>query len=272
MQKKTKLGILSVFLTVDGEANRWAPGAWSVFVRTRGCEVGCHWCDTKYSWSFKGGKEFTPHELAAAVYDESQDCTKVTITGGEPLEQDWIVLASFIALLLRNHFDVSVETSGTQNTLDFRRLIQSECMIGSYGNGDLSFVVDYKLQGSKFKGEMDIENHFSNLPAGDVVKFVIDTQDDFDEACLIADRLYGAGNFEASMYFSPSHGRCDPATLFEMMKDTNLPSLGVGLNVQSHKYIWPWDSRDEEDGGLDFTKRSMGRKKYLESTREEGNG
>jgi 7-carboxy-7-deazaguanine synthase len=267
MIKKTKLGILSVFLTIDGEANCWAPGGWSVFVRTRGCGVGCVWCDTKYSWSFKGGKEFLPYQLLNLVKATSRGAKKVTITGGEPLEQDWPALQLFLKLLLDNDFVVTIETSGTQDTIDFRKGVKVPYLLHS---NDLSFVVDYKLVSSNFKGTMALKEHFSRLPEGDVIKFVIDNEADFYEAMGAAEYIHRSGTCKAKMYFSPSHGNMDPRKLFEMMINTNLPAWNVGLNIQGHKYIFPEDMRAEEDfGGVDFSKRTLGREKYLESTREK---
>jgi len=42
--------ITEVFSTIQGEAT--FTGTPSLFIRTQGCDVGCTWCDTKFSWKF----------------------------------------------------------------------------------------------------------------------------------------------------------------------------------------------------------------------------
>lgn len=263
MKEKKKLGILSVFLTVDGECNFHAQGCGTIFVRTRGCSVGCVWCDTKYSWAFKGGAEFLPWELVEEVEKISKangDVKKVTLTGGEPLEQDHGALATFIELLSRNGYSVTVETSGTRSVLDFR--MNFGYML-PYAPSKLSFVVDYKLQRSRFKGEMDLEGHFAWLSEGDFIKFVINSPDDFLEAVGVVRYLGKQKSCHARIYFSPVHGVVTPGELLRWMSSAKL--LGkVGLNVQAHKYVFDKDARNEEGlSGIDFTKRGLGRPEFL---------
>ena len=55
MDKKTKtllekgevLPIMESFYTIQGEG--FHKGLASYFIRTGGCDVGCHWCDVKES-------------------------------------------------------------------------------------------------------------------------------------------------------------------------------------------------------------------------------
>ncbi len=44
----------------------------------------------------------------------------------------------------------------------------------------------------------------------------------------------------------------------------------VRINMQMHKYIYGEAVRDEEDGGFDWTKRSLGREEYLARVHKEG--
>ncbi len=255
--------VLSVFLTVDGEANVWGAGHWSIFVRFAGCSVGCTWCDTKYSWNMKGGEEYSVTELAEIVKKIGGGVKKVTITGGEPLEQDWPTLQAFMKKLLENNYNITVETAGTQNTLQFRSELQARMPRAAPALGQLTFVVDYKLPSSGFKGTMDWE-HFRYLKRGDVVKFVIGSEEDFRLSCLVANRFYTENAFLASMYFSPQEtGDLSPSDLFYYMKSEGLDQIGVGYNLQIHKYIFPKSVRDEEEGGIDFTKHTLGRDEFL---------
>lgn len=263
------LRVLSVFLTVDGEANVWGQGHWSVFVRFAGCTVGCKWCDTKYSWNDKGGEEFTPGRLIESVKLIGGDVRKVTITGGEPLEQQWIPLARFIGLLLKDRYNVSVETAGTENTDQFRAVVSNMYPDIKLRLGQLSFVVDYKLKSSGFHGRMDMA-HFSQLRYGDVVKFVVGNEADFDEAMEVVRALDAAKEFNATMYFSPQDGgQWSTSELFYNMRKAGADQFGVGYNLQMHKIIFPNDPRGEEEDGIDFTKRTLGRREFLDKLKNQ---
>lgn len=262
------IGILSIFKSVDGEVNVWGQGNFTVFIRTRGCTVGCFWCDSKYSWANKGGIDVAPAEVVRIVQHLGGKIRKVTITGGEPLEQDWPAMILLIHLLADHGYNISIETAGTQNTIVFRRAIAMAYPHLRFNTGQLTFIVDYKLSDSKFNGEMNISHHFSKLGRGDIVKFVIFSEDDFMEACNVAYELDSFQTFKAHMYFSPVHGQTDPEMIYQMMIDQGLDQIGVGINMQMHKFIWTEDSRTEEDAGFDFTKRSLGRAEYLRRMHE----
>ena len=47
------LRLSEVFLSIQGEGP--SAGTPAHFIRLQGCDVGCRWCDTKYSWEFSGG-------------------------------------------------------------------------------------------------------------------------------------------------------------------------------------------------------------------------
>ncbi|OGF15758.1 MAG: hypothetical protein A2W00_02020 [Candidatus Eisenbacteria bacterium RBG_16_71_46] len=101
------LRISEVFLSIQGEGP--SAGTPAHFVRLQGCDVGCRWCDTKYSWEFGGGREATP----AAVIDEALAlgaAPLLVVTGGEPLEHPGI--AALLERGLAGWPRVEVETSG----------------------------------------------------------------------------------------------------------------------------------------------------------------
>lgn len=119
-----------IFHSLQGEGI--SSGIPSVFVRTSGCNLQCHWCDTDYTWNWIG----TPYEHAkssngSAKYDRAEvqirmrpdevaerigqyRCDNVIFTGGEPLlQQDR--LADVARLLGTQHsgYEFEVETNGT---------------------------------------------------------------------------------------------------------------------------------------------------------------
>ncbi len=115
-----RLPVSELFYTVQGEG-RWS-GAPSVFVRLMFCNVGCAWCDTRYTWD----PERLDEPDMALPSDVVRRCTDlvppdamsgnpphVIVSGGEPLlHQDR--LPGLIADLRAAGFGmVEVETSGT---------------------------------------------------------------------------------------------------------------------------------------------------------------
>jgi organic radical activating enzyme len=105
---KPALRVSEVFASIQGEGP--SAGTPSVFVRLQGCAVGCVWCDTKYSWDPRRGREVTLEALVAEV--KGAGLGNVVVTGGEPLQNPGLVpvVEELKALGLR----VEVETAGTQ--------------------------------------------------------------------------------------------------------------------------------------------------------------
>ena len=114
-----KLPVTDVFFSTQGEG-RWA-GWPAVFVRLAYCNLGCVWCDTRYTWDYDkidSGTLLTPSEIAAkvqAVVPAGIDPSNIhlVLTGGEPmLHQDR--LPKLIDELAAGGFAfVEIETNGT---------------------------------------------------------------------------------------------------------------------------------------------------------------
>lgn len=106
--------------TIQGEGP--AAGRPAYFVRLGLCNLDCIWCDTPYTWDFKGRlgvvydrhsfDSVDPFTLAQQVKDAARPEMLVVITGGEPLVQR-AQLVEFVAALVDNEFPVHVETNGT---------------------------------------------------------------------------------------------------------------------------------------------------------------
>ena len=103
----TTVRIAEVFHSLQGEGP--SAGSPSHFVRLQGCDVGCAWCDTRYSWPGAGGEARTLDEVWAACRALGE-APQVVITGGEPLQHPGI--ESVIDQALERWERVEVETSG----------------------------------------------------------------------------------------------------------------------------------------------------------------
>ena len=46
-----ELKVSEIFASIQGEGP--SAGAAAVFLRLAGCNLRCHWCDTKYTWDWQ---------------------------------------------------------------------------------------------------------------------------------------------------------------------------------------------------------------------------
>lgn len=99
--------ISEIFLSIQGEGP--SAGTPAHFLRLQGCDVGCAWCDTRYSWPVEGGEAMDETELwsRARALGESP---LLVVTGGEPLQHP--ALAALLGQALERWPRVEVETSG----------------------------------------------------------------------------------------------------------------------------------------------------------------
>ena len=101
-----KLPLVEDFYTIQGEG--YHAGKPAYFIRLGGCDVGCRWCDAKYTWN---PRIFPPVDVDVVVA-RAQACEAqaIVITGGEPLLYPLDVLTS---RLKAAGLEIFLETSGT---------------------------------------------------------------------------------------------------------------------------------------------------------------
>jgi len=214
--------VAEIFKSINGESLR--AGEPAVFVRFRGCNLACSFCDTK--WANRPDCPVTPmtaEEIAG--YADEAGITDVTLTGGEPLLQKDIT--ALIARLTETGHRVEIETNGSVSVEALSRLIPRPV-----------FTLDYKLPGSGMESAMLTEN-YRYLAHGDSVKFVSGSREDLERAAEIIDRYRLTE--KCAVFISPVFGKIDPADIVSFLLERRLN--GVRLQLQLHKFIWDPNKR-----------------------------
>ena len=100
------LPVMEYFYTLQGEG--YHQGRAAYFIRLGGCDVGCVWCDVKYSWDASKHPLQTVYFLVSEV--QKTPAKLVVITGGEPLLHN---LDALTTALQAAGFETNIETSGS---------------------------------------------------------------------------------------------------------------------------------------------------------------
>ena len=212
-----KMKVVEKFISINGEGTK--AGELAVFIRFKGCNLNCSYCDT--TWANDTDcpyEEMSPHDIL--FYILSTDIKNVTLTGGEPLlQRDMKPLLS----LLSDYSDISVEieTNGAVDIAPF-------C-----GFKNISFTTDYKLPSSGCESQMLLSN-FEHLKFDDTVKFVVGSHEDLEKAHEVINR-YNLTN-KCHVYLSPVFGSIEPSDMVDYMKEHVMNR--VRIQLQMHKFIW----------------------------------
>jgi 7-carboxy-7-deazaguanine synthase len=99
--------IAEIFHSIQGEG--LLAGVPSIFIRTSGCNLRCHWCDTPYASWKPEGPEMSVEEILKKLTE--WNCDHVVLTGGEPMiAPDLPELATVIK---KQNKHITIETAGT---------------------------------------------------------------------------------------------------------------------------------------------------------------
>jgi len=99
------LPVVEIFSTIQGEG--YHTGKAVSFVRLAGCDLGCHWCDSKDSWNSLHWPRMAMDEIVVQLM--AWPVRDVIISGGEPLYNDLTALSNSLKL---KGFKIYLETSG----------------------------------------------------------------------------------------------------------------------------------------------------------------
>lgn len=158
--------------TIQGEGPSQGRAAW--FLRLAGCNLTCVWCDTPYTWDWKGQNGIAYDRVAETHPTDVEELAKelgaaidheeiLVITGGEPLLQQR-ALADLLDIVSR---ETEIETNGTM-------------IPAALADSEVRFNVSPKLANAGCVGSWRPEI-LDSYPAGSILKFVVEEPDDFEE-------------------------------------------------------------------------------------------
>jgi 7-carboxy-7-deazaguanine synthase len=100
-----KLPLVEEFYTLQGEGFHTGKAAY--FIRLGGCDVGCSWCDSRFSWNSDLHPMIDTDSIINRAVISGTD--SVVVTGGEPLMWNLDYLCS---QLKKKNISTFIETSG----------------------------------------------------------------------------------------------------------------------------------------------------------------
>ena len=210
--------VVEKFVSINGEGRR--AGELAVFIRMKGCNLRCTYCDTL--WANEADCESTEMTVDEIVsYIEESKVKNVTLTGGEPLLREG--MAELITAILSDpQRRVEIETNGSVDLSPYCELERRP-----------SFTMDYKMPDSGMEYAMCLSN-MEKLSSEDTVKFVVSSRSDMERALEIIEK-YDLRE-RTAVYFSPVFGRIEPVEMVDFLMEKKLND--VKIQIQLHKVIW----------------------------------
>ena len=196
--------VVEKFISINGEGQK--AGELAAFIRMRGCNLSCNYCDTSWANTMDCPCEFLSTEELITWLTEHK-IKNVTLTGGEPL--------------LTKGIDTFIEALGSSGF-----------------SVEIAFTMDYKCPDSGMEQAMCTDN-FSLLLSKDTVKFVVSSIADLEKARTICTQYKIADH--CPIFLSPVFGRIDPKEIVEYMIEHHWNE--ARLQLQMHKFIWPPEQR-----------------------------
>ena len=245
------MNVIEIFASIDGEGSR--QGLLTTFLRLHDCNIRCSYCDTTYSYGIDSiFTEMTVAEVADVI--ESLGNHRITITGGEPLLQEAVVVELIDELNRRKAETMQDNTSGQAGStciididkFDKREMLNNSLydfnietngtIIPSFHRDNVWFTYDYKTPSSLAEESMNIDI-FKVATERDLIKFVVGSPEDLDCMRRIIDQYPTA----AQIYVSPVWGQIEAVLIIDYMKAYNLQN--VRFQLQIHKFVWDPDTK-----------------------------
>lgn len=194
-----RLPLVEDFYTIQGEG--FHTGKPAYFIRLGGCDVGCAWCDAKYTWN---PRLYPPTDIDVVV-ERAVACAaqSIVITGGEPLMYP---LGALTAKLRERGLKIFLETSGSH---------------------PFSGVFDWVCLSPKRK-QPPLEEAFARA---DELKVIVESEADFEWAESNAAKV-GA---DCMLYLQPEWSVSE--RMMPSIVDYAKSNPRWNISIQSHKFM-----------------------------------
>ncbi|MCO6492624.1 MAG: 7-carboxy-7-deazaguanine synthase QueE [Phaeodactylibacter sp.] len=183
-----------IFYSIQGEGKNL--GQPSIFIRTALCNLHCIWCDTDYTWNWKGTRfahvrdgepGYEKYDIKEVVAELSVEevaemarqypCRNAVLTGGEPMMQQEGLLALMEALGEAYWFET--ETNGT--------LLPEPAFDARINQYNVSPKLANSSNPQKLREKPKAYRFFARSPKA-VFKFVVAEPQDLEEVLELAER------------------------------------------------------------------------------------
>ncbi|HKK60366.1 MAG TPA: 7-carboxy-7-deazaguanine synthase QueE [Salinivirga sp.] len=194
-----KLPLVESFYSIQGEGHHSGKPAY--FIRVGGCDIACHWCDSKISWNADLHPLVSVDEIVNQVLNTP--ARSVVVTGGEPAMYPLDPLST---LIRRNNISNFLESSGAYEITGQWDWI---CISPKHNKHPLK----------------------QNLKRADELKIVIFSQSDFD----FAEQWKKEVSAECKLLLQPEYSQ------FKKMAPSMVEYVKAhpewNISLQSHKYL-----------------------------------
>ena len=174
--------IAEIFHSIQGEG--LLAGVPSIFIRTSGCNLRCHWCDTPYASWKPEGPEMSIEEILKKLTD--WNCHHVVLTGGEPMIAP--DLPELATALKKQKKHITIETAGTilPNSISCDLASISPKLSNSTPSPERDPAWAKKHDSTRLQPEV-ISEWIRNYPVQ--LKFVVSSENDLAEIKHLLSRL-----------------------------------------------------------------------------------
>lgn len=191
--------LVEEFYTIQGEGYHTGKAAY--FIRVGGCDVGCSWCDTKFSWNPSLHPVVPAEQIVEHVMEHP--AAAVVVTGGEPL----MVNMDYLTRLLKEKgIETFLETSGAF---------------------ELSGMWDWICLSPK-KSAPPVESLFGEA---DELKVIIASEEDLEWALANGSKVAP----HCKLYLQPEWSRREQ--ILPLIIEFSKKNPRWMISIQSHKYM-----------------------------------
>ena len=229
------LRVNNIYPAFMGEVNQFGIGVPCTFVRLAGCNLRCYFatkgtlCDTPEALAKNAGEIMDEDTILAKCKENGHKV--ICLTGGEPLLQD---VTSFLVKAGNMGFSVVIETNGSQSIRPYSTI------------PNVSFIVDRKSHSSGELSKM-LEDNYAVMKDTDFLKFVIDTEDDYNEALeFYRSKRWLNYNIALGTFWGSQ------VSYQWLMNKIHEDKFDAYLNMQTHKMACLYDEINKNNGLKDI--------------------